>query len=109
MRIRAVGVSGDAFGPAQAQLLEQIRQTGSLPGSGSPTSNILHEAWRLANRMNENFREPLLEKTRGGRAKGGTSLTLTGHRVLTIYQQMSARAVKAAQADCKALAPLLKS
>jgi hypothetical protein len=47
MRIRAVGVSGDAFGPGQAQLLEQIRQTGSLPGSGSPTSNILHEGLAL--------------------------------------------------------------
>jgi molybdate transport system regulatory protein len=103
-----VGVNGDAFGPGKAQLLEQIQQTGSLREAAVRLQMSYMKAWRLANRMNENFREPLLEKTRGGRAKGGTSLTLTGHRVLTIYQRMSARAVKAAQADWKALKKRLR-
>ena len=109
MRIRVLGVNGDAFGPGKAQLLEQIQQTGSLRESAARLRISYMKAWRLANTMNENFREPLLEKTRGGRAKGGTSLTRTGHRVLAIYQRMSARALKAAQADWKVLAPLLKS
>jgi molybdate transport system regulatory protein len=87
-----LGVNGDAFGPGKAQLLEQIQQTGSLRESAARISYM--KAWRLANTMNENFREPLLEKTRGGRAKGGTSLTRTGHRVLAIYQRMSARALR---------------
>jgi molybdate transport system regulatory protein len=86
-----------------------MQQTGSLRESAARLRISYMKAWRLANTMNENFREPLLEKTRGGRAKGGTSLIRTGHRVLAIYQRMSARALKAAQADWKVLAPLLKS
>jgi hypothetical protein len=57
-----VGVNGDAFGPGKAQLLEQIQQTGSLREAAVRLQMSYMKAWRLANRMNENFREPLLEK-----------------------------------------------
>ena len=67
------------------------------------------KAWRLANTMNENFREPLLEKTAAVVQKGEPLSFEPDTRVLAIYQRMSARALKAAQADWKVLAPLLKS
>jgi molybdate transport system regulatory protein len=67
------------------------------------------KAWRLAKAMNENFLEPLLEKTRGGSTKGGTSLTPAGHKVLAIYHRMCAKAEKAVQVDWKTLMSLMKS
>ena len=108
LRIRVLGVTGDAFGPGKAQLLEEVAKTGSLRKAATRLHMSYMKAWRLANAMNENFREPLLEKFRGGSSRGGTQLTDFGRKALAAYQQMTTRARSAALKDWKALSSLLK-
>ena len=109
LRIRVVGIEGDALGPGKAQLLEQVQETGSLNKAAARLEMSYMKAWRLAEAMNENFLEPLLEKTRGGSARGGTCLTPTGRKVLAIYHRMCAKAEEAAQVDWKTFLSLMKS
>lgn len=108
LRIRVVGIAGDALGPGKAQLLEEVARTGSLRQAASCLEMSYMKAWRLAEAMNRNFRAPLLEKNRGGSNRGGTQLTELGRKALMTYQRMTSRADQAAQRDWKALSALLK-
>jgi molybdate transport system regulatory protein len=108
LRIRVVGIAGDALGPGKAQLLEEVARTGSLRQAASCLEMSYMKAWRLAEAMNRNFRAPLLEKSRGGSNRGGTQLTELGRKALMTYQRMTSRADQAAQRDWKALSALLK-
>lgn len=103
-----VGVAGDALGPGKAQLLEEVAKTGSLREAAFRLEMSYMKAWRLAEAMNDNFRAPLLKKTRGGSKRGGTQLTELGRKALMTYQRMTSRAGQAAQRDWKELSALLK-
>jgi len=109
LRIRVVGISGDALGPGKAQLLEEVARTGSLRVAAVNLEMSYMKAWRLAKAMNENFRQPLLETSRGGSHRGGTQLTESGHQVLAAYHRITRRADQAARKEWKSLAGLLKS
>ncbi|MGA7392743.1 MAG: LysR family transcriptional regulator [Terrimicrobiaceae bacterium] len=108
LRIRVVGVAGDALGPGKAQLLEEVAKTGSLREAAFRLEMSYMKAWRLAEAMNDNFRAPLLKKCRGGSKRGGTQLTELGRKALMTYQRMTSRAGQAAQRDWKELSALLK-
>jgi hypothetical protein len=43
LRIRVLGITGDAFGPGKAQLLEQVAKTDGLRGGCNPVSYVLNE------------------------------------------------------------------
>jgi len=85
-----------------------VEKTGSLREAAARLEMSYMKAWRLANAMNENFRAPLLEKSRGGSTGGGTQLTEFGRKVLTAYHRMTSRADQAAQTDWKAFSAFLK-
>ena len=108
LRLRIVGLSGDAFGPGKAQLLEEIEKTGSLREAAAALEMSYMKAWRLTNAMKANFRAPLLEKSRGGSTRGGTQLTESGRKVLAIYHRMTSQADRAAQKEWKTLSTFLK-
>jgi molybdate transport system regulatory protein len=108
LRIRVMGKAGDALGPGKAQLLEAVARTGSLRQAAMEMEMSYMKAWRLANAMNTNFREPLLEKNRGGNLRGGTQLTALGQTVLASYHRMTFLANQAAQKEWKVFAALLK-
>ena len=57
LRIRVLGITGDAFGPGKAQLLEQVAKTGGLREAAIRLHMSYMKAWRLTNAMNENFRD----------------------------------------------------
>jgi molybdate transport system regulatory protein len=100
------GLAGDALGPGKAQLLEEVTRTGSLREAASRLEMSYLKAWRPAEAMNENFRAPLLEKTRGGNNREGTQLTELGQKALMTYQRMNSRAGQAAQIEWEALPAL---
>ena len=76
------------LGPGKADLLERIRDTGSISAAGRTMSMSYKRAWSLVEGMNKAFREPLVESTRGGARGGGARLTEAGAVVLENYRKL---------------------
>jgi molybdate transport system regulatory protein len=96
------------LGPGKAELLERIRDTGSIAAAGRQMEMSYKRAWMLVEEMNDAFHEPLVISTRGGPGGGGAQLTPTGARVLDLYHQIVATAQDAAASRIGALEALLR-
>lgn len=103
IHLRAILAPGIAFGPGKADLLEGIRDTGSIAAAGRRMQMSYKRAWQLVEELNHMFRAPLVESTKGGVGGGGAHLTRTGEDVLAAYARMRADATKAVAADLSTL------
>lgn len=108
-RLRIVLEPDIAIGPGKADILEGIKTTGSIAAAGRAMGMSYKRAWLLVETMNACFKTPLVETSRGGRARGGARLTAVGERVLASYRHMEALTAKATAAEMKALRKLLKA
>jgi len=97
-----------AIGPGKSELLAHIGETGSISAAARRMSMSYNRAWSLVQIMNRCFREPVVRTMRGGRERGGASLTGTGKRVLVLYQRLEREYLAASRATRTELAALLK-
>lgn len=95
------------LGPGKAQLLELIRDTGSISAAGRQMDMSYKRAWMLVEEMNTAYRAPLVSRSRGGPGGGGAQLTETGAEVLRLYHRALDSATKAAAPELAALTALL--
>lgn len=102
-RLRVTLREGVALGPGKADLLEGIRDTGSIAAAGRRLGMSYTRAWGLVAAMNGEFRKPLVVPEKGGVARGGASLTQMGEEVLTRYRRMEAATASAVATDLAAL------
>ncbi len=96
-----------AIGPGKADLLEAIRDTGSITAAGKRMGMSYKRAWDLTATMNRCFKAPLVETATGGGGGGGAHLTDFGARVLGHYRAMQAHTDAAIARDLKAFTDLL--
>lgn len=96
------------LGPGKAELLERIRQTGSIAAAGRQMDMSYKRAWMLVEAMNAAFREPLVTSTRGGPGGGGAQLTDAGAEVLRLYHAIVATAQAASAAQTAELEAMLR-
>jgi molybdate transport system regulatory protein len=106
-RLRLVLEPDIAIGPGKADILEGIKETGSIAAAGRRMGMSYKRAWLLVETMNRCFNQPLVETSRGGSTKGGAVLTPIGHEVLERYRRMEALTVAAIGDDLGALRALL--
>jgi molybdate transport system regulatory protein len=99
---------GAMFGPGKAELLERIRDTGSISAAGRQMEMSYKRAWMLVETMNAAFREPLVDSMRGGAGGGGARLTEAGKEVLRHYRAVEDQALAAARRDIEALEAMLR-
>ena len=99
VRLRVVLAPDIALGPGKADLLEGIRETGSISAAGRRMKMSYKRAWTLVDEMNRWFAGPLVSAEKGGAKGGGARLTEMGERVLSAYRRMERRAGAAAEAD----------
>ncbi|MFD2740109.1 winged helix-turn-helix domain-containing protein [Sulfitobacter aestuarii] len=95
------------LGPGKADLLERIRDTGSIAAAGRSMAMSYKRAWSLVETMNTAFREPLVASARGGARGGGAHLTETGEAVLTHYRKLEEITGEAGAARIGAIRALL--
>jgi molybdate transport system regulatory protein len=106
-RLRVVLSTNVAIGPGKADILEGIRDTGSIAAAGRRMKMSYKRAWLLVETMNAFFKEPLVATSRGGQARGGASLTPAGERVLAAYRSMEALTETAIEKEMAALRRML--
>ncbi|MCA0921965.1 winged helix-turn-helix domain-containing protein [Pseudooceanicola nanhaiensis] len=96
------------MGPGKADLLENIRETGSIAAAGRAMSMSYKRAWSLVEEMNAAFQAPLVERNRGGAQGGGTALTDMGEAVLAHYRRLEAITAEAGAKEIAALRALVR-
>lgn len=106
-RLRVVLKRDVALGPGKADILDGIRETGSIAAAGRRLRMSYKRAWTLVEEMNRDFRSPLVETSKGGSGHGGAMLTALGTEVLTRYRRMEALTERAVVRELKALERLL--
>ena len=107
LHLRIVLRHGVAVGPGRAELLEGIREHGSISAAGRASGMSYKRAWALIEAMNTAFREPLVEASRGGAVGGGARLTAAGETVLALYRRVEAAASAASAPEIDQLAGLV--
>jgi molybdate transport system regulatory protein len=103
VRLRLRLTPGVDFGPGKADLLEGIRETGSISAAGRRMRMSYKRAWQLVDELNHVFDRPLVEASKGGARGGGALLTARGRDVLARYRRMHAACCAAIAADFSAL------
>ncbi len=109
LHLRIVLRHGVAIGPGRAELLDGIREHGSISAAGRASGMSYKRAWALIESMNATFREPLVEASRGGATGGGARLTPAGETVLALYRRVEVAAAVASAPEIDQLAGLVAS
>ncbi|MBY5737073.1 winged helix-turn-helix domain-containing protein [Rhizobium leguminosarum] len=78
----------DRLGHGKMELLEHIRQTGSISAAGRAMDMSYRRAWLLVSEMNRMFNEQVVESQRGGQRGGGAALTPFGEELLGRFRRM---------------------
>lgn len=89
-RLRVVLAPGVFLGPGKGELLDGIRDTGSISAAGRRMGMSYKRAWQLVETLNGYFKSPLVTAATGGKSGGGARLTALGEKVLAAYQAMTA-------------------
>src|SRR5262245_61990868 len=106
-RMRVMCGRDIALGPGKADLLELVRETGSLREAAAKLGMSYMRAWKLVQTMNHCFREPVVTPLRGGATGGGTKLTPTGEKALALYRELESASLEATQRTWTELEKLL--
>jgi len=77
---------GAFLGDKRVRLLEAIEQHGSISQAARHVPLSYKAAWDAVDAMNNLADTPLVERSTGGRAGGGTTLTDHGRRVIALYR-----------------------
>lgn len=107
LRLRIMFGPSAMLGPGKAELLEHIRDTGSITAAGARMGMSYKRAWGLVETLNATFREPVVITVRGGAKGGGAQLTATGQAVLVHYRRIEDRLRSGSEDDLAALRGLL--
>jgi molybdate transport system regulatory protein len=107
-RLRIVLGENIAVGPGKADLLEGIRETGSIAAAGRRMGMSYKRAWLLIDTMNGCFSKPLVEAVKGGKSGGGAHLTPLGEDVLARYRRMQIAMARAIADDMAGLKRVMR-
>ncbi|MCB1328878.1 MAG: winged helix-turn-helix domain-containing protein [Maritimibacter sp.] len=108
LRVRIDLAPGSWMGPGKAELLERIQRNGSIAAAGREMGMSYKRAWQLVEAMNGMFRDPLVERTRGGAKGGGATVTKAGERVLAAYRDAVEAARRAGAGPIEELTGMLR-
>lgn len=95
------------LGPGKADLLQGIRDTGSIAAAGRALGMSYKRAWSLVEEMNAAFAAPLVASARGGPGGGGAQITPEGRAVLDHFRAVEALVLADREGHLAALEAML--
>ncbi|MDG6777272.1 winged helix-turn-helix domain-containing protein [Thiomicrorhabdus sp. zzn3] len=91
-RIRArfwiTGEKQGYVGIGRIELLEKIKQFGSINKAAKEMGMSYKRAWKLIEELNRMSDSPLVVKAQGGKSGGGTFLTEEGERLIEQFRKL---------------------
>ncbi|HZF19552.1 MAG TPA: LysR family transcriptional regulator [Burkholderiales bacterium] len=106
--LRVVKGRTRAIGPGKIALLEAIRDTGSISAAARKLRMSYRRAWMLVDDLNRRLAKPVVRAAPGGRDGGGTMLSPTGRKLVTLYRDIERRALRHTAASARELIGLLE-
>lgn len=103
LRLRVYVKPDVLVGPGRADLLEGIRDTGSIAAAGRRMGMSYKRAWSLIETMNTEFGADVVNGAKGGAHGGGSMLTQLGEEIVQRYRSMERATETAIRADLNAL------
>ncbi|MEO8257766.1 MAG: ModE family transcriptional regulator [Acidobacteriota bacterium] len=97
------------LGPGKVEVLESIRDSGSISEAARGMKMSYRSAWLLVDSMNALFRKPVVTTSLGGRGGGSATLTDFGADVIRRYRSMESATRRAIAKDLAALERSLRS
>ena len=91
------------IGPGKIQLLENIREFGSISAAGRAMDMSYKRAWDLVDEINRICRQPAVERQTGGKNGGGAALTPFGVSLVARYRKIERDAASAVRKELAAL------
>jgi len=79
---------GSRLGRGKMELLEHIRETGSISAAGRAMDMSYRRAWLLISELHGMFDATVVESQRGGQKGGGAALTPFGEELLARFRRM---------------------
>lgn len=92
------------LGRGKIQLLEHIRESGSISAAGRAMDMSYRRAWQLVDALNTMFSQPSVISQRGGKQGGGAVLTAFGEELILRFRQMEDQLAQAVADDLAWLA-----
>lgn len=78
----------ERLGCGKIELLEHIRETGSISAAGRRMDMSYRRAWLLVDAINTMFTKPAVASQRGGKQGGGAQLTEFGEELIHQFRAM---------------------
>ena len=79
------------FGPGVCELLERIRETGSIQAAAARMELSYTKAWKILNRAEQELGKNLINRVSGGRNGGSSTLTEAGEKAVSDFREMEAK------------------
>ena len=98
-----LGEEEHKLGPGKIQLLEAIREYGSISSAARSMGMAYRHAWELVDDLNRCFESPVVAASTGGRAGGGAEITRLGEELIRRFHAMEGAARRAIGRDLDAL------
>ncbi|WP_454618181.1 winged helix-turn-helix domain-containing protein [Bradyrhizobium cenepequi] len=95
--------SEERIGPGKIQLLEHIRDCGSISAAGRAMEMSYKRAWDLVDEINRICRHAAVERQTGGKNGGGAVLTPFGLSLVARYRKIERDAASAVRKELVAL------
>ncbi|MFM0204584.1 LysR family transcriptional regulator [Paraburkholderia fungorum] len=107
MRIR----SGDAvaLGPGKVELLEAVREYGSISAAARSLDMSYRRAWLLIDELNRSLKAPATHSEQGGQSGGGCTLTPVGESIIRLYRDVEVEAERCCAKQLAELTRLIRS
>jgi len=105
VRFRVDFAKGAYVGPGKIDLLEAIRDSGSLSQAARDLGMSYRRAWLLVDSLKQSFREPVTVATTGGKRGGGVQLTEFGRTLINSYRDLEKDIAKLAARRLHAIIP----
>jgi molybdate transport system regulatory protein len=91
------------IGPGKIELLEQIREHGSISAAGRAMDMSYKRAWDLVDEINRICGRAAVEPQAGGKNGGGAMLTQFGATLVARYRKIERDAARAVRKELTAL------
>jgi molybdate transport system regulatory protein len=106
MRIRQADAV--AIGPGKIDLLEAVREHGSISAAARSLGMSYRRAWLLIDELNSTLKTPATSSETGGTSGGGCVLTPVGEKIVRLYREIEEEAARSCSPQISALTRMIK-